>query len=152
MLTQTAEYALRAVLFVALHQGESPVRVDQISAALGIPRNYLSKVMHVLARTGVLRSSRGPRGGFVLALPAEEITLAEVIAPFDPLEDRCLLMRRHCSDQNPCIAHSHWREVAVRLRGFFRQTTVGDLVEAPEAAELLRATAGGAVGHTEEIS
>jgi Rrf2 family protein len=84
--------------------------------------------MHVLARSGVLRSTRGPTGGFMLGRPAGEITLAEVIGDFDPLEDRCLLMRRRCSDTDSCIAHHQWKHVAVQLRSFFRDTTVEDLV------------------------
>ena len=128
MLTHTAEYALRVVLHIAGAGGEAPVRVDSAAEALEIPRNYLSKVMHTLARTGVLHSTRGPHGGFTLARPAAQITLAQVIEHFDPIEDRCLLMQRRCSDASPCIAHHEWKHVAVQLRSFFRDTSVADLV------------------------
>jgi Rrf2 family protein len=128
MLTNTAEYALRAVLYLASAEEGAPIRVESIADRLEVPRNYLSKVMHVLARSGTLKSLRGPHGGFSLARPATEITLAEVIDPFDPLEDRCLLMRRRCSDSDPCIAHHRWREVAMQMRAFFRTTTVDDLL------------------------
>jgi Rrf2 family protein len=127
MLTHTAEYALRAVLYIAASDDTGPIRVEKISEALNVPRNYLSKVMHVLARTGVLTSMRGPNGGFRLARPSHQITLAEVIEEFDPIEDRCLLMRRQCSDREPCVAHHHGRHVAVQLRRFFRETTVQDV-------------------------
>jgi Rrf2 family protein len=136
MLTQTAEYALRAVLHIAATEEGRPVRVDEVAEALDIPRNYLSKVMHVLARTGVLHSTRGPTGGFTLGRPATDIMLAEVIAGFDPLEDRCLLMRRRCSDAEPCIAHHQWKHVAVQLRSFFRDTTVDDLVQGARARRI----------------
>jgi Rrf2 family protein len=138
MLTNTAEYALRAVLYLARSGEPEPVRVDTVAADLQIPRNYLSKVMHVLARHGLLRSIRGPSGGFMLARPASEITLAQVIEHFDPLEDRCVLMQRRCNDRDPCIAHHRWKQVAVQLRSFFRETTVDDLVQS--------GTGGGAVG------
>ena len=62
-LNSTAQNALRAVLYVAEHGVEVPVRVDDIAAALGIPRNYLSKTMHTLTRVGVLRSVRGRQVG-----------------------------------------------------------------------------------------
>ena len=65
-ISGTTQYALRAVLFVAEHGSDEPVRVDAIAAALNVPRNYLSKTLHTLARAGVLRSGRGPRGGFQL--------------------------------------------------------------------------------------
>jgi Rrf2 family protein len=128
MLSITAEYALRAVLHLARTDGDSPVRVDSVAEALQVPRNYLSKVMHALAKSDILHSVRGPSGGFTLGRPASEITLADVIADFDPLEDRCLLMRRQCSDATPCIAHHQWKQVAVQVRSFFRNTTVEDLV------------------------
>jgi len=134
MLTQTAEYALQAVLHIAGAADEGPVRVDSIAEALGIPRNYLSKVLHALARSGVLNSTRGPTGGFTLARPASEITLARVIEDFDPIEDRCLLMRRKCSDTNPCIVHFEWKHVALQMRAFFRETTLADIVHGEATA------------------
>ena len=134
LLTHTAEYALRVVLHIAGAAKDGPVRVDSAAAALEVPRNYLSKVMHVLAKTGVLHSTRGPNGGFTLGRPATQITLAQVIEEFDPIEDRCLLMQRKCSDATPCIAHHEWKHVAVRMRGFFRETTVDDLIQGAAGA------------------
>jgi Rrf2 family protein len=129
MLSQTAEYALRTVVFVA-GQGDRPVRIDEMASALGIPRNYLSKTVHRLARGGVLRSARGRGGGFRLARPADQLGLLDVIAPFDQVgaERRCLLGREVCSDLTPCEAHTRWKKVAAHLAAFFSQTTVGDLV------------------------
>jgi Rrf2 family protein len=135
MLTQTAEYALRGVLFLgALPQG-TLVRVGDMAASLEIPRNYLSKVMYELARREILASLRGPHGGFSLARDPATLTLSEVIEPFDSFEDRCLLMRRECSDRNPCIAHHQWKRVASEVRGFFRNTTIAELLAtAPDGA------------------
>src|SRR5690606_6227227 len=67
MLSDTAEYALRATLYIAQHANDTRlVRTDETAQALGVPRNYLSKILHVLARHGVLSSTRGPLGGFRL--------------------------------------------------------------------------------------
>ena len=130
MLSQTAEYALRTVLFLGEHQDRTLVRVGELAEALDIPRNYLSKTLHQLARAGVLASSRGKLGGFRLARPAEQISLAEVIAPFDgPTATRtCLLGRVVCSDQSPCAAHARWKGVSVQVSDFFRETTVAELL------------------------
>jgi Rrf2 family protein len=129
ILSQTAEYALRTVVFVA-GQGDQPVRIDEMAAALGIPRNYLSKTVHRLARGGVLQSARGRGGGFRLARPADKVGLLDVISHFDHVgpERRCLLGRDVCSDRSPCEAHARWKEVAAHLATFFNQTTVADLV------------------------
>jgi Rrf2 family protein len=135
MLTQTAEYALRGVLFLGALPMGTRIRVNVMASSLDIPRNYLSKVLYELARRGILSSVRGPQGGFALALDPGTLTLSEVIEPFDPFEDRCLLMRRPCSDLAPCIAHHQWKRVAAEVRGFFRETTVAELLaSAPEGA------------------
>lgn len=128
-ISGTTQYALRAVLFVAEHGTDEPVRVDAIAAALNVPRNYLSKTLHSLARAGVLRSGRGPRGGFQLAAPAGEISLARVAAPFDNLGARnCLLGRTACGWKNPCSVHPRWEAVSNSLQAFFRDTTIADLL------------------------
>lgn len=129
VLSQTAEYALRAALYMAEHGDDGPYRVTALAEALRIPQNYLSKTMHTLARSGVLVSARGKHGGFRLARPASEIPLLEVIRPFDQLEARrqCLLGRPTCSDATPCAAHARWKELADRTTAFFRDTTLADI-------------------------
>lgn len=129
MLSQTAEYALRTVLHIAT-DGTAPHGVEGLAQALGIPRNYLSKTLHQLKRAGVLESTRGPGGGFRLARPPHRIRLIEVIRPFDDVGEgrRCLLGNPVCSDRTACEAHKRWKDVSERLAGFFRETTVGDLM------------------------
>lgn len=128
-ISGTTQYAVRAVLFVAEHGTDEPVRVDAIAAALNVPRNYLSKTLHSLARAGVLRSGRGPRGGFQLASAPDEISLARVAAPFDDLAARtCLLGRKSCGWKNPCSVHPRWEAVSNALQAFFRDTTIADLL------------------------
>lgn len=136
MLSQTAEYALRAVLYLAEQADGEPVSVDTVSDALSLPRNYLSKTLHALAKAGVLASTRGPGGGFQLAVPAERLSLFEIVTPFDELDSRrrCLLGRRQCSDDAPCPAHERWKAVAEEVATFFRETTVADLIATDAAA------------------
>ena len=128
-ISGTSQYAIRAVVYIATNGVDAPVRVGPIAAALDVPQNYLSKTLYALARAGVLRSVRGPRGGFQLAGPAARLTLARVAEPFDDVGERhCLLGRAQCGDRAPCAAHGRWGEVADSLRGFFRNTTIADLM------------------------
>jgi Rrf2 family protein len=129
MLSQTAEYALRAVLYLAGSPAGCPVRVDVIGRDLGIPANYLSKTLNALVRSGVLASTRGPRGGFRLALPADRISLEKVISPFDEIGEtrRCLLGRDQCSDRDACALHAKWKATADQVAAFFRTTTVAEI-------------------------
>lgn len=129
ILSQTAVYAVRAVIRLADSEHEGLVRVDDLSEALDVPRNYLSKILHALARAGVLRSTRGPGGGFGLAVPAPDLRLLDIVKHFDPMgeERTCLLGRPTCSDTNPCAAHDHWQAASLEFLSFFRDTTVADL-------------------------
>jgi Rrf2 family iron-sulfur cluster assembly transcriptional regulator len=129
VLSQTAEYALRTVLHIA-GDGAAPHRVERLAQDLGIPRNYLSKTLHQLARAGVLDSTRGPGGGFRLARDPHRIRLIEVVQPFDDIGQgrRCLLGRPVCSERTACEAHERWKDLSERLAAFFRETTVGDLM------------------------
>lgn len=131
MLNQSADYALRAVLFMAQADTRRSSSASEIAAAIGVPRNYLGKVMHTLAHAGVLTSVRGPRGGFKLALDARELTLADVVGPFQRLPERrtCLLGNRACDAETPCAAHRHWQAVAGRVTSFFRTTTIAGMLE-----------------------
>lgn len=135
MLSQTAEYALRTVICLA-ESGQAPLPVDELAAALGLPRNYLSKTLHQLARAGVLESTRGRGGGFRLARTADGIRLLDVVGIFDRMdgERRCLLGRPVCSDRTACEAHTQWKDVSGRVADFFRETTVADLLGPASAA------------------
>lgn len=128
-LSQTAVYALNAMLFLARPEVDGPVRVDDLATHLGVPRNYLSKILHVLARNRVLESTRGPGGGFTLRMPPEEVTLASVIRHFDALPEgrSCLLGKDVCSDADPCPAHARWKVVSESALAFFSTTTIADL-------------------------
>ena len=136
MLSQTAEYALRTALHIAARPaGSGPARVNELAEALHIPQNYLSKTLHVLAREGVLTSTRGKHGGFELSRPAARIRLVDVIGPFDQMGQRrhCLLSRAPCSDDHPCAAHAAWKDTAEQISSFFRDTSLADLAKAPRA-------------------
>ena len=131
IISQTAVYALKAVLYLAEIEPGVSTRVDDIAAALRVPRNYLSKILHVLARKGVLSSIRGPHGGFQLRLDPAKLTLQQVVDPFDEVvgESGCLLGRKRCSDAHPCAAHAKWKDTVTAVRTFFEQTTVRDLTK-----------------------
>ena len=136
MISRTARYALRAVLFIAEHEGEGFVSVREMTEELDVPQNYLSKTLHRLAGAGVLRSVRGPRGGFRLVAPPAELRLERILEAVDPLEGtdkRCLLGRAECSVEEPCAAHGRWCHVRETVEAFFSETTVADLIGAGRA-------------------
>lgn len=137
-LPQTAEYALRAVCYIAEHGTEGPVPVSALAEALGAPQNYLSKTLHLLGSLGVLRSVRGTRGGYLLGAPPEELHLIRIVEPFlPPTERRCIMGRSRCSDTQPCGAHWRWKHVNDTARAFFMDLTVANLLgHVPQMGDL----------------
>ena len=129
ILSQTAVYALKAVMYLAETERGMPIRVDEMAKQLDVPRNYLSKILHALARAGLLGSTRGPKGGFQLVAKPEELYLSEIVGHFDEVGSGpgCLLGREQCSDETPCAAHLRWKGVSLAVKGFFGETTVADL-------------------------
>lgn len=134
MLSKTAEYALRAMIFLARDSG-TPVPAAEVAAGLDVPANYLSKILHTLSRAGVVESERGPRGGYRLARPADRISIGDVVGAFDALTPgrNCLLGHESCPGRHPCAAHDRWRRVSEPVAAFFRDTMVSELLEPSSA-------------------
>ncbi len=146
MLTHSGMYALRAVVYLAVHGGGRgrPVQAAEIASAVGMPRNYLSKVLHALVRAGVLASVRGPGGGFRLARDAGALTVAVVVAPFEAESHHAGCVLGETCGPGPCPAHGAWGGIAESIRRFFRTTTVSAL--AGTSAEAVRREQGGGCG------
>lgn len=141
MLTKSAEYALRALHCLAFIDEESPVTTARLADRVGVPENYLAKLLHRLRNEGLVASRRGRGGGFELARPPHRVKLAEIVEPFDDVMDQgCLLGRDECRDDAPCAAHEAWREIIDEFQRFFRETSLEDL-GAPTGTERLAATA-----------
>lgn len=139
ILSKSAVYAVRATILLAEEVGDEPVRVDDIAERLDVPRNYLSKILHVLAREGILDSTRGPRGGFRLTRDAHALRLSDVVRHFDEVPDgaTCLLGRERCLESDPCPAHARWKDVGAALRSFLETTSLADLAKTPELTDAM---------------
>jgi Rrf2 family protein len=131
MFSQTCEYALRAMTYIAQHGEERPVLAREIARRTSVPLKYLQKVLGDLVRQGLLKSSRGIGGGFRLNKPARRLSLAEVLAPFDDLMRRtsCPFGNPLCGEANPCPVHDRWVQVVGPYRDFLQTTMLADLVD-----------------------
>ena len=132
MLSSTSDYALRAILALAQADTSRPMRADEIARVTGAPANYLAKTLNALGKAGIVTSARGPRGGFTLALPAGELTLARIVDCFDEVRPatQCLLGTRKCDARHACRAHERWTAVQQSRRAALAETTVADLLSA----------------------
>lgn len=136
LLSKSGEYALLALLHLAEHCDEGPLRTSEIAKAIDVPQNYLSKILHQLAQGGVLQSERGPRGGFELTWEPEDMTLTYSLQPIESelKNRRCLLGRKTCSDSDPCAAHPAWQELSGHITDFLQSTTLADLTRERKAS------------------
>lgn len=99
-----------------------------IAAEADVPPKYLSNVLGVLVRNGVLASSPGRTGGFSLAKPPEAIRLIDVLSPFESFQDtRCPFGNHECNEENPCLAHARWKQVLQAELDFLTTTTIRDV-------------------------
>lgn len=141
MYGRTADYALRALLLLARPGNVSRfLRADEIADATGAPRNYTSKVLNEVAKAGFIRSSRGPTGGFQLAMPAHTISIGSVVDLFvtPAVNTRCLNGNGSCNPRRPCAAHQRWVSMIAAQRAPLDATTIADLVDS-RVAPLVRA-------------
>jgi len=82
-ISAKAEYAVRAAVELAAATGDKPVKAERLATAQEIPLNFLENILGELRHAGVVRSQRGAEGGFRLARPASEVTIADVIRAVD---------------------------------------------------------------------
>lgn len=130
LFSASATHALRAVAFIAAHDGEDAILGRDLAKEIEVPVHYLSKVLAALARGGVLTASRGVKGGYRLARPASRIKLVDVVLPFEGKRTHpgCLLRpERPCRESAPCAAHGRWSGVKQSYIDFLEKTTVEDI-------------------------
>lgn len=124
MITQTAEYALRAVIFLADQDG--PRTTSVIAEHTQVPAGYLSKVMQGLNKAGLVHSQRGLHGGFVLLSPATQLTVLEVVNAVEPIRryHECPL---GLHGKKLCPLHRKLDDAAKSIEELFGDTTIADL-------------------------
>ncbi len=127
-LSQTAEYALRALTWLTLH-GDGPVRAGDLARTTNIPAAYLSKLLRRLVSAGLLSARKGHGGGFTLARAPSEIRFADVLEAVDDLHDdqRCAFGQVRCDEANPCPLHPAWAELRASMRVWAGKRTLADV-------------------------
>jgi len=127
-LSQTTGYAVRALRCLE-EPGGHPILVETIADYTGIPRSYLSKLVHRLAKQGLVVARRGHHGGVVLAKPAREITLEELSVAIDGTawRNRCLLGLLGCTEETPCVLHEYWGTMRGDILTRLSQVTLADM-------------------------
>ena len=130
-LSTRVRYAVRAMVDLALNPGKGPASLKEISIREGISARYLEQLFIKLRRGGLIKSIRGPRGGYLLNKPPKKITIGEIVRcverSFDPVH--CLKEGTDvdCSKKDECVTRELWGELEKKITGFLDNYTLFDL-------------------------
>ena len=136
-LSTKGRYATRALLDLALHFGEGPVLVKDISKRQEVSDRYLEQILTPLKAAGLVRVIRGARGGFTLAKPPSEIRLIDIVQIMEgstaPVE--CVDNAHYCSRSDSCVTREVWSELKRSIDGILESTTLQHLADRHLEAE-----------------
>jgi Rrf2 family protein len=134
-LSVRGEYALRALLVLGLNYELPVVRIQSISEQQNIPKRFLEQILNDLKSAGLVQSKRGVAGGYRLARPPEQITLASVVrhiegalAPVSCVSER-FYQKCSCPDESRCAIRSAMKEIRDAVVKIAEQVTIGELCE-----------------------
>jgi len=139
LFSQTVEYAMRAVVALASGDG-TPMTTRRIAEVMRVPQSYLSKVLQALVRGGLVYSSRGLKGGFVLSQDASRISLLEIQNSVNPIRriNSCPLdVEGHKSDL--CPLHRRLDQAMAMVEEAFASTTLAEIISEENPCPTLQA-------------
>ncbi len=131
-LSTKGRYAVTAMMDLALHDDRGPVTLADISTTQGISNSYLEQLFAHLRRHGLVKGVRGPRGGYRLAKPAADISVADIISAVDEKVDatRCN-GQEDCQNGERCLTHELWMDLSHSLFNFLDNITLAHYVNRP---------------------
>ena len=118
-LTAKGRYAVTAMLDLAIHAPEGPVTLKSISENQGISLSYLEQLFSQLRKNNLVKGTRGPGGGYILARVVDEISMADIVVAVDePLDITNCDGKENCHDGKRCLSHDLWSELSDQLYTF----------------------------------
>lgn len=136
-LTTKGRYAVTAMLDLALHSGQGPVRLSEISSRQQISLSYLEQLFAKLRRRGLVKSIRGPGGGYCLDRATEETFVAEIIDAVDESVDATNCSgEANCQEGQVCLTHHLWSDLSDQIHNFLSGISLANLVERHEIQKI----------------
>ena len=138
-LTTKGRYAVTAMLDLALHYEREPINLADISGRQAISLSYLEQLFSRLRKQGLVESARGPGGGYMLARPSTQITIADVIHAVDESVDATKCGgQKNCHGEDRCLTHDLWEDLSRQISGFLSGITLADLVNRSSVKSISR--------------
>lgn len=128
MISQTIEYALRAMAFLAMRDEPESVASQAIAGPMRIPPGYLSKVLRDLVLAGLVRSVRGPNGGFSLARAAASIRILDIVNAVDPIRRITTCPLGNPAHLRLCPLHARLDRAIAHVEREFAETSLADIL------------------------
>ena len=129
-LTTKGRFAVTAMVDLAMRASGGPVTLAAISGRQRISLSYLEQLFGRLRRRNLVASVRGPGGGYTLALPAERISVADIIVAVDePLDATQCGGKENCLDDKRCMTHDLWATLNTKMYEYLASVSLGNLVE-----------------------
>lgn len=128
--SKTCEYALRALAFLAGKGSGGTAMIPEISERTGVPSAYIAKIFGALTKKKILRSRRGPQGGFAFHKDPGKLSLFEIVTAIDaysPLGGECVMGLKQCGDKNACPLHDIWRVTREKIKAELKRSTLDSL-------------------------
>lgn len=119
-------YAIRAMSRMAMIRPDGYLLLDDLCAGTDLPRHFVAKIFQDLVRKGLLASAKGRGGGFALVRKPESITLYDIVAAVDGVDDldNCVVGMAKCDDHQPCPQHDLWKGIRTQLGDYLQNTTL----------------------------
>lgn len=129
LLSKPCSYGIRAAIYIATQKNKQYVSIKEIADTLNISFHFLTKILQILTKKGIVNSVKGPKGGVTLRKKSNEITILDIIQAVDcdNIFDDCVLGLPGCSDENPCPMHSSWGVLRKDLREMLQKENIEDL-------------------------
>ena len=130
MFSKTAEYALRATIYIAQKSSEEKkLSIEDIAKSIDAPQSFTAKILQLLTKDNrVISSMRGPNGGFFIAPVARQLSIRAVLQAVDEDEvlTKCVLGLQECSEAQPCPLHAQYKHIKQQLVYLFETKTIQD--------------------------
>lgn len=133
MLSKTAEYALRATIYIALKGSEdNKLGIEEIAQGIDSPKSFTAKILQLLTQNNrVISSVRGPNGGFFLTDRARKLPVKAILEAVEEenVITKCVLGLKECSETRPCPMHTQYKAIKKQLKQMFEKTSIQQLVD-----------------------
>ena len=129
-LTTKGRYAVTAMLDLAYHSQNKPVTLTDIATRQTISLSYLEQLFARLRKAGMVKGVRGPGGGYRLSRPADDISIADIIAAVDEQVDSTKCGGKgDCQNNQPCLTHDLWTGLSEQIRQYLQGISLGSLLK-----------------------